>query len=478
MEQLHILLLPIIAHGHMIPMIDMAKLFTSRGLKTTIISTPAFADPIRKAQDSGFDIGLEIVNFPPEGSDLPPHMVSLDQMTGELIPKFVKALSLLQEPVESLLREIRPDALVSDTFLTWSVDSAKRMGIPRMAFLGTSYFAMCALEQMNRYKPYKDLESDSDSFDVPEFPNGLSLVRSQVNRADMVEEGNKDEFSKMVEQMWEANWRSFGVLVNSFYELEPDYADYYRNVLGRKAWHVGPLLMSSSGGTEEKALRGKKSAIDAHECLAWLDSKMPNSVVYVCFGSMTSFTPSQLREKAIGLEASGQNFIWVLRQKVENEDWLPEGFESRTKGKGLIIRGWAPQVLILDHPAIGAFVTHCGWNSTLEGVTAGVPMVTWPVFAEQFLNEKLVTNVLRTGVSVGNKKWMQNESEGVSSEAVAKAIKDVMLGEEGVEMRKRAKYLKKMAQKAVEEGGSSYQDLNLLIEELGVYQAPNEEIVV
>lgn len=259
--------------------------------------------------------------------------------------------------------------------------------------------------------------------------------------------------------------------MNSFYELEPDYVDYYCNVLCRKAWSIGPLLLPNSGGMDEKALRGKKSAIDAQVCLSWLDSKRPHSVVYMCFGSTANFSTAQFREQAIGLEASGQDFIWVLRRKEgENHDWLPEGYEERMKGKGLIIQGWAPQVLILDHAAIGAFVTHCGWNSILEGVCAGVPMVTWPVFAEQFYNEKLVTNVLKTGVSVGNMKWERMASEGVSSEAVAKAVKEVVAGEDAAEMRKRAEELRGLARKAIEEGGSSDSDLNNFMKELSVYK--------
>ncbi|KAK4491121.1 hypothetical protein RD792_001845 [Penstemon davidsonii] len=468
MKQLHIVLFPMMAHGHMIPIVDMAKLFTSRGLKTTIISTPAFADPIRRAQESGLNIGLSILEFPPKKSELPDHIVSLDQVSSDdLLPKFFNAVTLLQEPVEKLIQELNPDGLVSDMFLPWTVDSASKFSIPRFVFHGTSYFALCASEQMRRHKPFKNVSSDSEPFVLPNLPHELKFVRTQVSPFE--QEEKKNEFSKLIEQMTESVGRSYGVIVNSFYELESIYADYYTQVLGRKAWHIGPLLLSNNGAIE-KAERGKKSAIDEHECLAWLDRKRPNSVVYVCFGSMASFTSAQLRETAIGLENSGQNFIWVVRKgKEESEDWLPEGFEERVKDKGLIIRGWAPQVMILNHEAIGAFVTHCGWNSTLEGVCAGVPMVTWPVFAEQFFNEKLVTEVLRIGVSVGNKKWQRVASEGVSGEAVAKAVKRVMVGEASLEMRSRARDYKEMARKAIQEGGSSYNSLNDLIEELSVY---------
>ena len=148
------------------------------------------------------------------------------------------------------------------------------------------------------------------------------------------------------------------------------------------------------------------------------------------------------------------------------EEWLPKGFEERMEGKGLIVRGWAPQVMILDHEAVGGFVTHCGWNSMLEGVCAGKPMVTWPVGAEQFYNEKLVTQVLKIGVEVGAKKWERLVGDFVKSKAVEKAVRRVMAGEEAEEMRGRARVLTDMARKAVEEGGSSDLDLNAFVAEL------------
>ncbi|CAI0557376.1 unnamed protein product [Linum tenue] len=127
----------------------------------------------------------------------------------------------------------------------------------------------------------------------------------------------------------------------------------------------------------------------------------------------------------------------------------------------MIIRGWAPQVLILDHAAIGALVTHYGWNSTLEGITAGLPMVTWPVMADQFYNEKLVTEVVRIGVSVGGREW---SVDGGGTSALRRVMSREV--EEVMGMHRRAKALGEMARKAVEEGGSSYFDLSALIEEL------------
>ncbi|KAL3614235.1 hypothetical protein CASFOL_042309 [Castilleja foliolosa] len=472
MVELHIVLFPALAHGHMIPTLDMAKLFTSRGLKTTIISTPSFADSIERARESGHDIGLSIIDFPPEKSSLPKNILSLDQVSSpDLMSQFLEAVSLLQEPVEKLLQELNPNCLVSDSFLPWTFYSAEKLGIPRLVFNGMSCLALCVSEQMDIHKPYRNVSSDNELFVVPNLPHQLKFVRTQIPLPKGGDEGEDEKshpFAKLMLQMKASDEKSYGVVINSFHELESAYADHYKNIMGRKAWHIGPLLLSTKNN-EKLAQRGKESSIDEHECLTWLDSKKPDSVVYVCFGSMANFTPAQLQETAAGLEASGQDFIWVVRRgkhEEKNEDWLPQGYEERTKGKGLIIRGWAPQVMILDHPSIGAFVTHCGWNSTLEGICAGVTMVTWPVFAEQFYNEKIVTEILGTGVSVGNKKWVPMASEGVSREAVETTVRRAM---GSGEMRSQAKFYKEMARKAVEEGGSSYEALNALIDELSIH---------
>lgn len=138
------------------------------------------------------------------------------------------------------------------------------------------------------------------------------------------------------------------------------------------------------------------------------------------------------------------------------------------EGKGLIIRGWSPQVLILEHEAVGGFVSHCGWNSTLESISLGVPMVAWPIAVEQFYNEKLVTQVLQVGVSVGASKWVTFVGDFVRRDAIEKAVKEIMVGDRAVEMRSRVKELGELARKAVEKDGSSYSDLNALIHELSL----------
>ncbi|XP_059652917.1 scopoletin glucosyltransferase-like [Cornus florida] len=476
MGQLHVFFFPFMAHGHMLPTMDMAKLFASHCVKTTIITTPLnapiFTKAIQRTKNLSTLISISVIKFPAEEAGLPQGCENIDQIHSEdMAPNFFKAINMLQEPLEHVIEVGRPDCLVADMFFPWATDVAAKFSIPRIVFHGISFFALCAGENMRLYKPQKNVSSDSKPFIVPNLPHEVKITKMRL--ADFDKEDIETDFSKFLDKARETEMTSFGVVVNSFYELEPAYADHYRRVLGRKAWHIGPVSLCNRE-VEDKAQRGKETSIDKLECLKWLDSKKPNSVIYACFGSCADFATSQLYEIAMGLEASGQEFIWVVRKaeiEDDNENWLPEGFEERTKGKGLIIRGWAPQVLILDHDAVGGFVTHCGWNSTLEGVSAGVPMVTAPFFADQFFNEKLVTEILKIGVCVGSQQWKRVAIDGVKREAIEKAVKEIMAGEEAEERRRRARTLKEMAWKAVEEGGSSYTDLNALIKEVSAYQA-------
>ncbi|KAK4437903.1 Scopoletin glucosyltransferase [Sesamum alatum] len=455
MDQLHIFLLPLTAYGHMIPALDMAKLFLSRGAKTTIITTPEFAKDIRQ---QGFDdIGIECVKFPEVGF----RGGDDDAFSSQF------AIYALQEPVEELLERFHPDCLVADMFFPWASDAAAKFNIPRLAFHGTSCFAVSVSENMRLYRPFEDVSTDFEPFVVPDLPGRITFSRTQVSANDRGE--IKNDFDKVLEEGIESVKRSYGVIFNSFYELEPEYVDRYKKVLGRKAWHVGPLFLCNN--KIDKANRGKLASIDEQECLKWLDSKNPNSVIYLCFGSIAELSDSQLHEIASALEISGQEFIWVVKKSsTADEKWLPEGFKERTKGKGLmIINGWAPQLLILNHAAVGAFVTHCGWNSMLEAVAAGVPMVTWPLFAEQFYNEKLMTDVLKVGISVGNQKWSVEVHDGVKREEIAMALERIMSNVESLEMRRRVKELGEIARKGVEPGGSSHSDLSCLLQELCDY---------
>uniref|UniRef100_A0A2N9H155 Uncharacterized protein n=1 Tax=Fagus sylvatica TaxID=28930 RepID=A0A2N9H155_FAGSY len=274
------------------------------------------------------------------------------------------------------------------------------------------------------------------------------------------------------DKIQEAESTAYGVVVNSFDELEHECIEGYKKAINKKVWCVGPVSLCNKENLD-KFERGNKAPIDFQQCLEWLNSMKPRSVIYACLGSLCRLLPSQLIELGLGLEASNQPFIWVIKTGEELENWfVKENFEERIKGRGLLIRGWAPQVFILSHPSIGGFITHCGWNSIIESMCSGLPIITWPLFAEQFFNEKLVVEILRIGVRVGVDipvRWGEEERVGVlvKKYEVEKAIAMLMdEGEEGEKRRKKARELGEMARKAMEKGGSSELNMSFLIEDI------------
>ncbi|CAO2043063.1 unnamed protein product [Urochloa humidicola] len=249
---------------------------------------------------------------------------------------------------------------------------------------------------------------------------------------------------------------------------------------GKKVFAVGSVSLCRSPSLDPHSMSD-----DARRCMAWLDGKKAKSVLYVSFGSGGRMPPAQLMQLGMALVSCPSPVLWIIKGADSLPGDIKEWLRENTDGDGvasskcLVVRGWAPQVAILAHPAVGGFMTHCGWGSTLEAVAAGVPLATWPFFAEQFINERLIVDVLGIGVSVGVTKPTENlftaansggseaeaEPEVVGMEQVKKALETLMdQGPEGEEMRKKAQELKLKAKGALEEGGSSYNNLENLIQ--------------
>ncbi|CAA0812773.1 UDP-glycosyltransferase 73B4 [Striga hermonthica] len=224
---------------------------------------------------------------------------------------------------------------------------------------------------------------------------------------------------------------------------------------GKKQWALGPFNPIDNPGRTGLIPSGPR-----HGCLKWLDGLEPGSVVLVSFGTTTTFPRKQIHELAIGLENSGQKFVWVLRDAdvgdgvmTKNDDIiaLPEGFEGRVEGRGLVVREWAPQVEILGHEAVGGFVSHCGWNSCMESISMGVPMGAWPMHSDQPRNAVLVTKVLGVGITV--REWARRD-EIVGAREVEQGVRRLMGPGEGAEVRRRAAELgRAVREAAAEEGG-------------------------
>ncbi|KAH0749804.1 hypothetical protein KY290_029036 [Solanum tuberosum] len=428
LAELNFVVIPLLSTSHLIPLADMAKLLAQQGVTVTLVTTALnaarFTAAIDRAIRSGLVIRVVELQFKGKDAGLPEGCENHNDVPGlNYRRQFFAAIDMLQEQTEKLLEDMKPkpSCIISDAYVAWTADTADKFQIPRIVFDGMSCFNQMCKHNMYILKDQNKIP-ESGTFVIPDLPDRIEVTKAQL-----------------------------------------------------------PPISIQQEQLSYKIFRGNKGSFDKEDILKkWLDSWEPETVVYACFGSLGHITVVQFVELALGLEASGYPFILVIKTgegQAPIEEWISKnGFEERTKERGLLIRGWSPQVVILSHPAVGGFLTHCGWNSTVEGISAGVPLITWPLFAEQFLNEKLLEHVLNIAVGVGSQAIVHLGEEKkfgsqVSNKAVTDAIKKVMDKEkEGNKIRKRARELGEMAKRAVEDGESSHLNVMLLIKEIQEFQ--------
>jgi hypothetical protein len=240
------------------------------------------------------------------------------------------------------------------------------------------------------------------------------------------------------------------ILCNSFHGAEQGTFARFPKVLP-----IGPLLTGERSG---KAV-GHFWRAEDDACMSWLDAQPARSVVYVAFGSFTMFDTRQFQELALGLELCGRPFLWVVRPDIVHGDVhdYPDGFLGRAVGggRGMVV-AWSPQQRVLAHPAVACFVSHCGWNSTMEGVRNGVPFLAWPYFADQFVNKVYICDVWKVGLPAE-----ADESGVITKEHIAGRVEELMTD---VGIKERVEAMKKASHESINEGGSSHDNFDMFVE--------------
>ncbi|GER27807.1 UDP-glycosyltransferase 78D2 [Striga asiatica] len=332
--------------------------------------------------------------------------------------------------------------LLTDAFLSFSADVAKDLGIPWVAFwtAGTAALSMHLHTDLIRHKFGGNVEERRTLDFIP--------CLSAIHASDLPPEIliNPDKaFSRLLHAMSLVLPNSAtAVVLNSFDGVDPDVERHLIPNL-RKLLQIGPfpLLLPTHPPLN--------STDDDDDCLAWLARQAPASVAYISFGTMLTPPPPELLSLAEALEERRLPYLWSFRDDSKRE--VVEGFFERTTGStGKVVR-WAPQREVLGHPSVGAFVTHCGWNSVVEAVSGGVPMVCRPFFGDQMINRRRVEEVWGIGVGVEG---------GVFTRAgTLRALEAVVSGEV---MRENIGRLKEKGVRAVAEGGTSAEDFKSLVE--------------
>jgi len=467
---LHFVMMPLMAQGHVLPMVDLARLIAGQGARVTVVLTPVNAARNRTVLDNVARAGLAVdvaeIPFPGAAVGLPEGFESLDMVTDiSLGIRFYQAWDLLAEPLEAYLRSLpsRPDCLVADACGSWTVGVTRRLGVPRLILPVTSAVYLLATHNLVTHGTFDRAADDFEPFEVPDFP-----VRVVVNRAASL---GLPHMEKNQREMIEAVATASGVFINTCTDLEGAFIERYAEAISCKVWAVGPLcLLNTDAAAGTMAGRENRAAMDAEHIASWLDARPPASVLYVNFGSMARLFPPQVAELAAGLESSRRPFIWVVKET--ETAGIDAEYEARVKDRGLIICGWAPQMTILSHPSVGAFLTHCGWNSVVEAVSHGLPLLTWPHFHDQFLIEALVVDVLGVGVRVGVEvptthiglvKPGQLLEVQAGRDPVERAVAEVMdEGLAGAARRARAKELGDKVRAAAEDGSRDTNVKNMI----------------
>lgn len=453
----HVLVVPYPAQGHMLPLLDLVALLAARGLALAVAVTPRNVPLLAPLLASCPPSSVATVTLPfpalPAASGLLPAGCgeNTKDLPGHLFRPFMASLAALRAPLLAWCkaqhrRRRRVTAVVSDMFTGWTQPLAAELGVPHVTFSASGAHYLAVSHSLWRRLPRRRCPDEVVSFpDVPGSPtfhwSHLSWLYRTYVAGDVVSEAIRQFF------LW--NLESSCFVANSFTAIEAAYVDRpLPDLMEKKVFAVGPLSDAVGRCTD----RGGKPAVAPARVAAWLDSFDDGSVLYVCFGTQQALSPAQAASLAGALARSAAPFVWAARSGTP----VPGGFEAATAARGMVIRGWAPQVEILRHSAVGWFLTHCGWNSVLEAVAAGVAMLAWPMSADQFTNAWLLAEA---GVAVAVAEGVDAVPDaGQMADAIASAI-----GNGGASVRQRAAELGRSTAAAVAEGGSSSVDLEELV---------------
>ncbi|XP_057970622.1 7-deoxyloganetin glucosyltransferase-like [Malania oleifera] len=464
----HAVMVPYPAQGHVNPLMQFAKLLHARGFHITFVNTEFNHRRLIRSKGPEAVEGLPDFRFDTIPDGLPP---SDKDATQDLASVCDSTRKKSLGPFRDLLKRLNSSpgvppvtCIISDGVMSFTMKAARELGIPEAQFwtasscglMGYLHFAELADRGLVPFQDPSCLTNDYLETPlnwIPGLIQGIKLKHMptfcRITNADDI------MFNFMIEQM-ENCARSSAIIINTFGDFE---SEVLRALAAKfpRIYTTGPLnlLARNWPETDQSSLESSLWKENT-ECIDWLDLQEPGSVVYVNFGSIAVMSAEHVREFAWGLASCGQPFLWILRPDVVMGETatLPENFATEVKEKGLITT-WCPQEKVLLHPAVGAFLTHTGWNSVLESLGAGVPLLSWPVHGEQWMNSFYVCEEWGIGMAV--------EKE-VRREEIVRVVREMMGGEKGKKVKERVSKWKKAAEAATAKGGKSYANFEEVVE--------------
>ncbi|KAG8659614.1 UDP-glycosyltransferase 83A1 [Manihot esculenta] len=449
MRSPRILVVPYPVQGHVIPLMELSKCLAKHGLRITFVNTEYNHQLIKNASE-GNNIGDDI------------HVVSVSDgihfsedknkpgKSSEAI------LRVMPGKVEELIEEINASGsdkigcILADQSFGWALEIAEKKGIRRAAFCPAA--AAQLVLGFSIPKLIEDGIIDDHGTPTKQQIIQISPTMPAVNTANFVwaclgnKEAQKNIFGLMVRNNKSVKLTDW-LLCNSTYDLEPGAFNLAPQLLP-----IGPLLASNRQADSVGNFWPEDTT-----CLAWLDQQPPESVIYVAFGSLAVLHQTQFQELALGLELCNRPFLWVIRSDIRKgtTDAFLKEFQDRVGTRGKVV-DWAPQQKVLAHPSVACFVSHCGWNSTIEGVSNGILFLCWPCFADQFLNQSYICDIWKIGLGFErdeNGRIMRGEFKNKVEQLLSNG-----------EFKARALELKEMVINSAKETGSSYQNFKKFVE--------------
>ncbi|WOH09083.1 hypothetical protein DCAR_0728538 [Daucus carota subsp. sativus] len=463
----HVLIFPFPLQGHMNPMFKLSELLCLAGIHVTYLIT--VQNHSRLLQNT--DIVSRYAKYPGFRFQMLPENVS--HGNAQPIKIFLQLYESLKT-VQPFLRDVlvgrgqaRPvTCLITDGLMKFTLDVGEETRVPVVYFRTASAASFWAYFCSDKIVEGGECPFEGDDMDFPvrSVPGmeGFLRQRDLPSPFRVPDINDTSSFYKIMSVETQQTVRARALILNTFQDLEKPIISQLSTQIP-DIYTFGPLhahLKARMDVETTSSMTGSSSSLwEMLHCIKWLDEQPLKSVIYVSFGSLATVTTEQLMEFWFGLVNSGHRFLWVIRLDSvadnDGEQEFPAELEEGMKARGYTVN-WAPQEEVLAHPAVGGFLTHSGWNSTLESIYEGVPMICWPYATDQQINSRFVGEVWKLGLDI---------KDTCDKFTIEKAVRNLM-GARKEEFAKSAKEMATLARKAVNEGGDCHHNLNKLIKDI------------
>lgn len=471
----HIVCIPCPFQGHINPTIKLINILHYKGFYITLVLTEFIYATLTSSLGEEFRTLQSIPDFRIETI---PDGLPLESKRGALeIEKLIGAFlgDDMKKHLRGLLMRLHSSSdippvssIIADAFIVFPVDVGKELEIPVVLYITTSACYIQGLMQHDElikrgYIPLKDESYLTNGYidkQVDWIPGLIKGVKLKYLFSSIQSIDTNGILFKFEQELTRKILVADGLIFNTFADLEGQVLLAMKDKIP-KHYTVGPLPLlcqDQLNGQEHLPLTLSLWKEDSN-CLKWLNKRGAKSVIYVNFGSLVTFNADQLREFAWGLANSNHSFLWVIRSDLVDgvSNIITNEFMEEIKERGLLL-SWCPQEKVLQHPSIAVFLTHCGWNSTLESICQGVPMICWSYFGDQHINSLYACQEWKIALKM--------EEYEVKRENVEQFVREMMEGEKGKDLKRNTLKLKKKAEEATIFGGSSYNNFDELMKYL------------